>query len=50
MFLIFLFFYSSVNKYGDISPRTGFFHWFEESDIVVKNYDKFTEDLYDGMR
>jgi len=38
-------FYSSVSNTGDTAPRTGFFHYYKETEIVVKKWDKIGEGL-----
>ncbi|XP_018569913.1 protein AAR2 homolog [Anoplophora glabripennis] len=36
-------FYSAVSDTGDTSPRTGFFHNFKRSEVIVKKWDKKNE-------
>lgn len=38
-------YYSSVSKEGSAAPRIGFFHEFKEGDVLVKRWDKKTEDI-----
>mgnify|MGYP001793916897 CR=1 FL=1 len=40
-------FYSAVSKTGETAPRTGFFHFFERREIIVKKWDSDTEDMVD---
>lgn len=37
--------YSAVSKTGTSAPRTGFFHYFEKGEILVKKWDKAAEDV-----
>ncbi|XP_037279575.2 protein AAR2 homolog isoform X1 [Rhipicephalus microplus] len=37
--------YSAVSKTGTAAPRTGFFHYFEKGEMLVKKWDKATEDI-----
>ncbi|XP_011697701.1 PREDICTED: protein AAR2 homolog isoform X2 [Wasmannia auropunctata] len=37
--------YSAVNKFGDSTPRVGFFHDFQKSEFLVKRWDKDKEDI-----
>lgn len=37
--------YSAVSKMGAAAPRTGFFHYFEKGEILVKKWDKAAEDV-----
>lgn len=36
-------FYSAASDIGDTAPRTGFFHTFKRSEVVVKKWDKKNE-------
>lgn len=38
-------FYSNVDKLGDTAPRIGFFHYFHKGEVLVKKWDKETEDI-----
>lgn len=38
-------YFSAVNREGDTAPRTGFFHFFKQKDLVVRHYDAAMEDL-----
>ncbi|RZC00563.1 AAR2 domain containing protein [Asbolus verrucosus] len=38
-------FYSAVSNTDDIAPRMGFFHNFKKSEVLVKKWDKKTEDI-----
>ncbi|CAH0558993.1 unnamed protein product [Brassicogethes aeneus] len=38
-------FYSATSNTGDIAPRTGFFHNFRKSEILVKKWDSQLEDI-----
>ncbi|XP_042882047.1 protein AAR2 homolog [Penaeus japonicus] len=38
-------YYSAVNREGDTAPRTGFFHFFKQREVLVRHYDPATEDL-----
>ena len=40
-------FYAAVGRTGQSAPRTGFFHYFKQREIVVKKWDKDTEDVVD---
>lgn len=42
-------YYGSVNTFGDYGARTGFFKYFEEKEIIVKQWNPDTEDLYDEV-
>lgn len=37
--------YSAVSKAGTAAPRTGFFHYFEKGEMLVKKWDKAAEDV-----
>ncbi|KAA0188818.1 hypothetical protein HAZT_HAZT003820 [Hyalella azteca] len=39
--------YSAVSKYGETAPATGFFHYFEPNDVLVKVYQPATEEFKD---
>lgn len=38
-------YYSAVSRQGETAPRTGFFHYFKQKDLVVRHYDPSAEDL-----
>jgi len=38
-------YYGSVNSFGDYGARTGFFKYYDEKEIVVKEWDPNVEDL-----
>jgi len=38
-------YYGSVNSFGDYGARTGFFKYFDEKEIIVKEWDSNVEDL-----
>ena len=40
-------FFSSVDKHKQYSPRTGFFIFVKPSDVIVRRYDKESEDFVD---
>jgi hypothetical protein len=40
--------FSAVSKYGETAPPTGFFHYFEPNEVLVKVYQPATEEFKDG--
>lgn len=38
-------YYSAVSKEGCTAPRTGFFHYFKQQEIIVTKWDNLNEDL-----
>lgn len=40
-------FYAAVNNSGQTAPRTGFFQYFVQREIIVKKWDANIEDLVD---
>lgn len=38
-------YFSAVSRQGDTAPRTGFFHIFQQREVVLRHYDPNTEDL-----
>uniref|UniRef100_A0A2R5LBP6 Protein AAR2 homolog n=1 Tax=Ornithodoros turicata TaxID=34597 RepID=A0A2R5LBP6_9ACAR len=38
-------FYSSVSSAGTTAPRTGFFHYFQGGEVLVKKWDRIAEDI-----
>ena len=41
--------FSAVSSDGQTAPRTGFVHNFKPKEVLVKVYDKQTEDFTPGM-
>jgi len=39
--------YGAVGKLGDTAPKTGFFHYFNRGEVVVKKWDQRMEDISD---
>lgn len=33
------------DKYGNVAPRSGFFHFFNQSEVLVKKWDTYAEDI-----
>ncbi|KAL5020403.1 hypothetical protein ScPMuIL_003295, partial [Solemya velum] len=40
-------YFSACNKEGQAAPRTGFFHDFKQKEILVRKWDRVTEDMKD---
>ena len=40
-----MWYFSMKDKYGNEAPRSGFFHYFNESEVVVKKWDTEAEDI-----
>ncbi|XP_068237846.1 protein AAR2 homolog [Palaemon carinicauda] len=38
-------YYSAVSRQGETAPRTGFFHYFNQRELIVRHYDPAAEDL-----
>lgn len=45
LIFLFLIFISASNKHGDLAPRIGFMHHFEQKSFVVKQWDSELEDI-----
>ena len=41
--------FSAVSKKGSTAPRTGFFHNFSRSELIVRRYDSSAEDVLDDV-
>ena len=42
-------FYAAVGRSGQTAPRTGFFQYFKQKEIIVKKWDPMIEDLVDQV-
>ncbi|XP_013415495.2 protein AAR2 homolog [Lingula anatina] len=38
-------YFSACSKEGEVSPRTGFFYHFKKREVLIKKWDKVTEDM-----
>ena len=36
---------SATDKYGEMAPRVGFFHYFNQQDFLVRRWDMKLEDV-----